>query len=669
VHTKFLNHVIMQMSRVVSNAGMAGCVLLAAGFMTGATAHRPALPLVRANANTERAGVLRDGVLTVSVDAVLTQWRFSDRRPPMSLAAFAESGKAPQMPGPFLRVPAGTRIRFAIHNSLNTPLSFILPAALHGGPDRITAMDSVIIAPGATDTLSARTTVPGNFVYRGSVPDGVSKVSHIGGALVGAIVVDSAGAPERLRDRVFVIMAQEDSASRACDDTTTVNPLTECRARRFMYTINGTQWPNTDRIRATAGDSLHWRVINGSYQVHPMHLHGFYYRVDELSGPFAGEQVRPVPGQMVVTQLLAPLSSMSMTWSPDRPGNWLFHCHIALHNMSYGMIAAADDPDMRDMVGLVIGTLVSPRPGVVAAGAPTLTRRLRLVAESTPAEVRIRGKNPPTAIATPGNDVPQMHFVVEERGKRVDSRADISPELDLVRGEPVAITIVNHLDQPTTVHWHGIEVEDNYMDGAAGFSGAGTRLTPAIAPGDSFVARFTPPRSGTFMYHAHVDELREEVAGLEGALIVRDSAGPPPSDDASVLLKGEIGNPEHPLEINGDVDPDSIVVHVGHPARLRLMNLSTAPGSGSPQFWLTARPDSAATIGRDTMLLRWTPVAKDGFDLPAAARATRSASEVVSVGETFDFEYTPTTRGTLRLEVRGGGPNHPLLIRVPIRVE
>src|SRR6185437_5769208 len=135
-------------------------------------------------------------------------------------------------------------------------------------------------------------------------------------------------------------------------------------------------------------------VINASFQVHPMHLHGFYYRVDEVSGPLAGEQVRPVPGQLVVTQLLAPLSAMSMTWSPDRPGNWLFHCHVALHNMSYSLMASPDDPEMRDMVGLLIGTVVSSRSDVVAAGTPSPTRRLRIVAESTPAQIRTRGQNP-----------------------------------------------------------------------------------------------------------------------------------------------------------------------------------------------------------------------------------------------------------------------------------
>jgi len=643
------------MSIRVLTLGTLVVTLAAAGPLPG----RVGSSLVQPNPNTVTAGTLRDSVLTVRLEAKRSLWRFSEHHAAMTVDAFSEEGKDPLMPGPFLRVRTGTQLRITIRNSLSLPLTFIAPAALHGGPDRIDAMDSIVVGPGAVDTLMTRAEVPGSYVYRGTLPDGVSKISHIGGILAGAIVVDSLGAPARSRDRVLVLMATEDSASAACDDTTTATrdaALGECRGRRFFYTLNGTQWPNTDRIHATVGDSLHWRVINASSQVHPMHLHGFYFRVDALTGPLA--DVRPAPGQLVVTQLLDALSSMWMTWSPDRPGNWLFHCHFALHNASFSMLATPDDPGMRDMVGLVIGTIVAPRPGVVVAGHRAPTRHLRLVAEAAGAG----------ALMPNGRDtLPPMHFVLDDRGQRMDTHADVSPEMDLVRGEPVAITIVNHLAQPTSVHWHGIEVEDSYMDGAPGFSGEGRHLAQAIAPGDSFTARFTPTRAGTFMYHAHMDEMRQELAGLEGMLIVRDSAGAPPNDFA-LMFKGDASDRSHPFAINGRANPDTVVLHVGQRARFRLGNLSRGTSTAAPSLWLTARADSAARIAKDTMIVRWQPVAKDGFDLPASARSPRLAQQVVSVGETFDFEYTPTAPGNLRLELRTPRGQHALLIRVPVRV-
>ena len=79
----------------------------------------------------------------------------------------------------------------------------------------------------------------------------------------------------------------------------------------------------------------------------------------------------------------------------------------------------------------------------------------------------------------------------------------------------------NELPEPTAVHWHGIKLE-SYYDGVAGYSGDGRRITSAIPKDGSFEARFTPPRSGTFIYHTHVDEVRQQQAGLSGALLVVD---------------------------------------------------------------------------------------------------------------------------------------------------
>ena len=112
----------------------------------------------------------------------------------------------------------------------------------------------------------------------------------------------------------FAIMATEDARSAACDDTTTTNPLTECRGRRFVYTINGRAWPRTERVHATVGDSLHWRVINVSGQLHPMHLHGFYYRVDARGDGFADTLYSSAARRLVVTELLRPLTTMAVTW-------------------------------------------------------------------------------------------------------------------------------------------------------------------------------------------------------------------------------------------------------------------------------------------------------------------------------------------------------------------
>ena len=87
------------------------------------------------------------------------------------------------------------------------------------------------------------------------------------------------------------------------------------------------------------------------------------------------------------------------------------------------------------------------------------------------------------------------------------------PMLELEQGRPAAITVRNRLAEPASVHWHGMELP-SYFDGVAGWSGAGAMRAPLIAPGDSFTARFTPPRAGTFIYHSHVAEARHLASGM-----------------------------------------------------------------------------------------------------------------------------------------------------------
>src|SRR6185437_341306 len=238
---------------------------------------RPAAgPVVHANPNTVAAGTLHDGVLTATLEAKESAWYLDGpKRPPMTIEAFSEPGKPPLMPGPLVRVPAGTELRLTIRNSLSRPLTFEVPAAVHGGPDRVTATDSVVIAPGAVETLTTRSGVPGNYAYHGETPLSSGKVDHLVGLLAGAIVIDTAGAVAPPRDRVFVIMASKDAAETMCRDTITGNDARQnaiqCGGERLHYTINGASWPGTERLHATVGESLHWRVINASDGLpHPM---------------------------------------------------------------------------------------------------------------------------------------------------------------------------------------------------------------------------------------------------------------------------------------------------------------------------------------------------------------------------------------------------------------
>src|SRR4029078_5076767 len=143
-------------------------------------------------------------------------------------------------------------------------------------------------------------------------------------------------------------------------------------------------------------------------------------------------------------------------------------------------------------------------------------------------------------------------------------------EIGLRRGEPVSITVVNQLPEATAIHWHGIELE-SYYDGVAGFAGDGRRLAPAIAPGAAFEALFTPPRAGTFIYHTHVDEIRQQQAGLTGALLVLESPAASDPQHAIVLL---VTVPRRAVDsgvvlLNGSSSPAALDMRAGERYRLR----------------------------------------------------------------------------------------------------
>jgi FtsP/CotA-like multicopper oxidase with cupredoxin domain len=211
------------------------------------------------------------------------------------------------------------------------------------------------------------------------------------------------------------------------------------------------------------------------------------------------------------------------------------------------------------------------------------------------------------------------------------------PTLELTRGERVAITVVNRLRTPTAVHWHGIELE-SYYDGVAGWSGAATRLAPMIAPGDSFVAVFTPPRSGTFMYHAHVGEGLQLTAGMYAPIIVLEPGTRRDARRDQVVLFSALGRSDSAVVgVNGRYPPDTLVLRAGRPNRLRLINI-------------TAEDEVAGTLGDDTGAVTWRVVAKDGAARSVGQVRDTRATFSFGPGEIFDVELTPR-RGAARLRI------------------
>ncbi|MEP7001530.1 MAG: multicopper oxidase domain-containing protein, partial [bacterium] len=258
-------------------------------------------------------------------------------------------------------------------------------------------------------------------------------------------------------------------------------------------------------------------------------------------------------------------------------------------------------------------------------------------------------------------DAPFYEYAIQDgvTSPSPDSGLRYGRPLVLTRGEPVSITVVNQLDEPTAVHWHGIELE-SYFDGVPGFSGAGKRLAPAIAPGDSFVARFTPPRAGTFIYHTHFDEERQQLAGLVGPIVVIEpGVRYDPATDRAIIITSptSFADQQRLVSVDGQLNPAPLVLRAGVAYRLRFLNMTVR------------RPTLQVDLMRDSTLLQWRLIAADGASLPGAHSPTQ-AHRLIALGETFDVEVTPGVPGDQRLEIRIGGrfPPHTLLGTLPVRV-
>lgn len=167
--------------------------------------------------------------------------------------------------------------------------------------------------------------------------------------------------------------------------------------------------------------------------------------------------------------------------------------------------------------------------------------------------------------------------------------ASPGPVIRARQGELVRVRLRNELPQPTSVHWHGIRI-DNAMDGVPGMT------QNLVASGDSFDYSFVAPDAGTYWYHSHNKSWEQLARGLYGPLIIEEAV-PLPVDREMVLViddwrlgedrqihaasfghlhdwshAGRLGNW---LTINGVSRPD-LEVRRGERLRLRLINCANA---------------------------------------------------------------------------------------------
>ena len=211
------------------------------------------------------------------------------------------------------------------------------------------------------------------------------------------------------------------------------------------------------------------------------------------------------------------------------------------------------------------------------------------------------------------------------------------PTIEINEGDTVRIIVTNELPEPTSVHWHGLELP-NSQDGAA------PETQRPIMPGETYTYEFTVHQSGTYMYHSGFNEMKQSSWGLQGMFVVHPKAAEHRIDkDVAIMLQewSIFPDSKYPnlvatnfnwFTFNGRAAPTIPVISVeqGQRVRLRFGNVS-----------MDSHPIHIHGYS-------WEEVGTDGGTISPSARI-KSSTVNVPPGTTRDVEFVAWNPGIWRL--------------------
>jgi FtsP/CotA-like multicopper oxidase with cupredoxin domain len=93
---------------------------------------------------------------------------------------------------------------------------------------------------------------------------------------------------------------------------------------RYVWTINGAAYPNTNSLNIQSGERVGIAFTNSTSMGHPMHFHGHDFQIVEIDG-------EKVSGALRDTLMVPPRSKMTVAFDADNAGVWPLHCHLLYH--------------------------------------------------------------------------------------------------------------------------------------------------------------------------------------------------------------------------------------------------------------------------------------------------------------------------------------------------
>lgn len=203
-------------------------------------------------------------------------------------------------------------------------------------------------------------------------------------------------------------------------------------------------------------------------------------------------------------------------------------------------------------------------------------------------------------------------------------------EIRVKEGDNVRIKIINHLKEPTAVHWHGIDVPYN-MDGVPGIT------QEAILPGKEFTYEFIAKPAGVRFYHSHYKEAAQMTNAMHGTFIIEPVANLPENHHVFFITEWSMEKDAHSMgasyyTINGKSFPatKNIMVKKGERVRITFINIG-------------AQIHPMHLHGHQFMI-----VAKDGNPVPSDMQERRNVVPLLP-GESYDIEFMADNPGVWAL--------------------
>lgn len=261
--------------------------------------------------------------------------------------------------GAAIEAVEGDMVRIYVTNRLRAPTSvhwhgFILPS----GMDGVGGLSQPNIPPGETWVYEFPLVQHGTLMFHAHHDEMV----QMGLGLTGLFIIHPRRRPQRPADRDFALLIHEwkiRPGARRPDPS----EMTDFN----IFTLNGKVFPATEPLVARTGQKVRIRFANlGMQNHHPMHIHGYSWRVVETDGG-----VIPEAGQWPETTVLVPVgTTRTVEFDADYVGDWAMHCHMLHHlmnQMGHGLpnVIGIDPADLEARVqDLVPGAMIMGADGM-----------------------------------------------------------------------------------------------------------------------------------------------------------------------------------------------------------------------------------------------------------------------------------------------------------------